>query len=159
MIPRSVVCALRTKTHGLRGNADQSDNRRPRSPLGNPASVDVTDARCADATIRRFGRSDRRAPPERLSSPAGGAPVSCTSGKAYRPRRSGAVPGSPGAAPGRRPLARSLRPAGPAQVAVLVVDPAHRKPADTAGHPVVRHRIVAPPGSRGTHTGRAESRR
>ncbi len=38
----SVERALRTKTHGFRGNADQSDDRHPRSPLGNPASVDQT---------------------------------------------------------------------------------------------------------------------
>jgi len=46
LTPSSIVRALRTKTHGFRGNADQSDNRRPRSPLGNPASVDPTEARC-----------------------------------------------------------------------------------------------------------------
>jgi hypothetical protein len=45
LISGSVVRALRTKTHGFRNHADQSDNRRPRSPLENPASVDPTEAR------------------------------------------------------------------------------------------------------------------
>jgi hypothetical protein len=31
--------------HGFRANADKSDNRRPRSRLGNPASVDQTNGR------------------------------------------------------------------------------------------------------------------
>jgi hypothetical protein len=55
--PSSVVRALRTMTHGFRDNADQSDNRRPRLPLENPASVDPTEARMA--AVRRFGGSDR----------------------------------------------------------------------------------------------------
>src|SRR5262249_15173150 len=41
-----------------------------------------------------FGRSDRRAPPERASSPAGGAWVSGASREPILPRRSGATPGS-----------------------------------------------------------------
>jgi hypothetical protein len=53
LTPSSVVRALRTKTHGFRDNADQSDNRRPRLPLGNPASVDPTEASCipTDASV------------------------------------------------------------------------------------------------------------
>jgi hypothetical protein len=51
----SCVRALRMKTHGFRGNADQSDNRRPRSPLGNPASVDQTSIRPTRAAIADSG--------------------------------------------------------------------------------------------------------
>src|SRR5438094_9401463 len=50
--------ALRTKTHGFRGNADQTDSRRPRSPLGNPASVDPTDACNGDPAFRGRRKDD-----------------------------------------------------------------------------------------------------
>jgi hypothetical protein len=54
LTPSSVVRALRTKAHGFRGNADQSDNRRPRSPVRRPASVDHTDARWPDLVRWQF---------------------------------------------------------------------------------------------------------
>ena len=57
------------------------------------ASVDVTDVR--EATVRRFGRSDRRCPPERHRSPAAAAGETLNSRKTVMPPRSGATAGSP----------------------------------------------------------------
>ena len=58
--------ALRTKTHGFRGNADQSDNRRPRSSLGNPASVDPTDRSAQGHRLGCLETKDNGHPSTRL---------------------------------------------------------------------------------------------
>ena len=42
---------LPANTHWLRGNAHQTDDRRPGSRLGNPASVDHTETRRSDTEI------------------------------------------------------------------------------------------------------------
>jgi hypothetical protein len=62
------LSAPRRKTHELRGSAGQSDDRRPRSPLGNPISVDRTKAR--KAIVRRFGRYEPTRADVRPSSAA-----------------------------------------------------------------------------------------